>query len=428
MTAATPDAVAGPGPVRLRDTQFGWLWVNAVAFTMIATAERFTFVWLVIETLDGPSWSAGAVLFCLGLPVFLLVLHAGALADRYDRRRLLLGTQAAGAVVTAVAAIMVGTGVMTVPLALLPAAALGGAMAFGLPIRSSLVSAVVPRELLMRAIVTNTVGINVAMILGPVIGGLAVRRFGIAWAFGLESLLFAVGFLAVRPLRLPPPPPAVDRPVGQSRREALRQMDRSIRASIAEGLRFVWASPSLRALFFLLAVGGFLMMGASSALLPQIARDEFGKDADAASALFAFMGVGMTATSLFILSRRTVRRRGLVFLVFLVGGTVGQVLQGFAPTYAVLAGLMVMWGVTGGWYVNLNQTLIQAATPLDTMGRVMSLNVLANSGLAPLGSLLAGALAGTSLGVRGTYSLFGAVGTVCVLATLVGSRSLRSLP
>jgi MFS family permease len=432
MTAGAAGPVTAAPAARLRDTQFGWLWVNAVAFTMIATAERFTFVWLVIETLDGPSWSAGAVLFCLGLPVFLLVLHAGALADRYDRRRLLLTTQAAGVIVTALAAVMVGTGVMTVHLALLPAAALGCAMAFGLPIRSSLVSAVVPRELLMRAIVTNTVGVNVAMIVGPVIGGLAVRRFGIAWAFALESLLFAVGFLAVRPLRLPPPapPPAPSaaRPVGEGRWETLRHLDRSIRASIAEGLRFVWSSPSLRALFFLLTVGGFLMMGASAALLPQIARDEFGKDADAASALFAFMGVGMTGTSLFILTRRTLGRRGLVFLVFMVGGTLGQVLQGFAPTYAVLAGLMVLWGITGGWYVNLNQTLIQAATPLDTMGRVMSLNVLANSGLAPLGSLLAGALAGTALGVRGTYSLFGAIGLVCVLGTLAWSRSLRTLP
>ncbi len=84
--------------------------------------------------------------------------------------------------------------------------------------------------------------------------------------------------------------------------------------------------------------------------------------------------------------------------------------------------------MTGGWYVNLNQTLIQAATPIETMGRVMSLNVLANSGLAPLGSLLAGALAGTSLGIRGTYSLFGVVGLLCVLVTLTWSRSLRTLP
>ncbi len=347
MTATTAAPMANaPGEVRLRDTQFGWLWVNAVAFTLISTAERFTFVWLVIETLDGPSWSAGAVLFCLGLPVFLLVLHAGAFADRYDRRKLLLGTQAAGAIVTGIAALMVGTGVMTVQLALLPAAALGCAMAFGLPIRSSLVSAVVPRELLMRAIVTNTVGVNIAIIVGPVIGGLAVRRFGIAWAFALESFLFAVGFFAVRPLRLPPTPPVSADPeaAGLSRRESLRRMDRSIRASIAEGLRFVWTSPSLRSLFFLLTVGGFLMMGASAALLPQLARTELGSDADAASALFAFMGIGMTVTSLFILTRRKVGRRGLVFLVAMIGGTAGQVVQGFAPNYAVLAGLLVLWG------------------------------------------------------------------------------------
>ena len=407
------------GAQRLRDTMFPLLWLNGFSFLLISTAERFTFVWLVIETLDGPSWASGAVLFCLGFPVFLLVLPAGAMADRYDRRRLLMTTQLAGAAITLLSAVLVWTNLMTFQLALLPAVLLGAAMAFGMPIRSALVPSVVPSSLLMRAIVTNTVGMNVAMIVGPVIGGLAIRRWGVGAAFALEAALFMTGFVTLVRLRLP------DRPA----ESATGSMSaRELVASIRAGLTFVWRQPVLRALFGLLMVGGFFMMGSSSLLLPQIAHGEFGKDAALSSRLFAFMGLGMMLSSLFLMAKKDISRKGLVFMLAMVSGTICQVAQGWAPNYVVLAVLLVWWGLSGGWYLNLNQTLIQSATPADKMGRVMSLSVLANVGFAPLGSLAAGTLAGTSLGPQRTHGLFGLVGLVIVLGTLMLSRSLRNQP
>lgn len=407
------------GAQRLRDTMFPLLWLNGFSFLLISTAERFTFVWLVIETLDGPSWASGAVLFCLGFPVFLLVLPAGAMADRYDRRRLLMTTQLAGAAITLLSAVLVWTNLMTFQLALLPAVLLGAAMAFGMPIRSALVPSVVPSSLLMRAIVTNTVGMNVAMIVGPVIGGLAIRRWGVGAAFALEAALFMTGFVTLVRLRLP------DRPA----ESATGSMSaRELVASIRAGLTFVWRQPVLRALFGLLMVGGFFMMGSSSLLLPQIAHGEFGKDAALSSRLFAFMGLGMMLSSLFLMAKKDISRKGLVFMLAMVSGTICQVAQGWAPNYVVLAVLLVWWGLSGGWYLNLNQTLIQSATPADKMGRVMSLSVLANVGFAPLGSLAAGTLAGTSLGPQHTHGLFGLVALVIVLGTLMLSRSLRNQP
>lgn len=386
------------------------LWLNAFTFVLIHSAERFTFVWLVIETLDGPSWASGAVLFCLGLPVFLLVLPAGAVADRYDRRRLLMTTQLAGAAVTLLSGFMVWTDLMTVHLALIPALLLGASMAFGMPIRSSLVPAVVPPSLLMRAIVTNTVGMNVAMIVGPVMGGLAIRRWGVGAAFTMEAILFTIGFLTLLWLRLPERP--AESPSGSMKAADLI-------ASIREGLTFVWRQPALRALFGLMLAAGFFMMGSSNLLLPLIAHDEFGRDAAESSRLFAFMGGGMMVSSLFLMAKKDIKRKGLVFMLAMVAGTSGQVIQGQAPSYAFLCVMLVLWGLSGGWYLNLNQTLLQSATPADKMGRVMSLSVLANTGFAPLGSLTAGAVAGTTLGPQTTHTLFGAIGLSCVLATLV---------
>ncbi len=190
----------------------------------------------------------------------------------------------------------------------------------------------------------------------------------------------------------------------------------------------MWSSPSLRALFALLLAGGFLMMGSSAALLPRIARDEFGKDADQASALFAFMGAGMTCSSVFLLTRRGVPRKGRLFLVAMTSGAICHAAQGFAPSYVILAALLVWWGASGGFYANLNQTLIQSATPIDMMGRVMSLAVLANAGVAPLGSLLAGTIADSRLGPQTTYGMFGIAGICAVTAAWVFARSLREIP
>jgi MFS family permease len=262
-----------------------------------------------------------------------------------------------------------------------------------------------------------TIGMNLAMILGPFLGGIIIRRVGIEWAFGIEAVLFLVGFVAVLPLRLPA------RPTGGT--VAVRGVADLV-AAIRDGLRFVWFHPTLRALFALLMVGGMLMMGGSNLLIPEIAKDVFGRDADEASRLFAFMGIGMTLVSFLLLAKGGVGRKGLVFLCSMVVGTSIQVLQGLAPSYVLLAVLLFCWGCSGAFYLNLNQTLIQSTTPGEMMGRVMSLHTLCQVGLAPLGSLLAGLIA-TGVGPQAALSLFGAVGVGCVLVTFWRAAALRAV-
>jgi hypothetical protein len=217
-------------------------------------------------------------------------------------------------------------------------------------------------------------------------------------------------------LRLPERATATDGPVRIA----------ELRASIRAGLGFVWHHPTLRPLFAMLMVGGFLMMGASNLLIPEIAHDHFGSEADEAARLFAFMGVGMMVTSLVLLTKGTLHRKGLVFLIGMVVGTSLQVLMGLAPTYAALAALLCCWGASGGFYLNLNQTLIQAATPHETMGRIMSLHTLCQAGLAPIGSLVAGLLA-SGVGPRATMSIYGAAGVALAVLTLARAKPLREV-
>jgi MFS family permease len=140
------------------------------------------------------------------------------------------------------------------------------------------------------------------------------------------------------------------------------------------------------------------------------------------------MGLGMVITSLLLMRYRSrLRSRGLVFMCFMVAGTTNQVFQGFAPSFLALEILLLVWGLTGGFYMNLNQALIQELTPPERMGRVMSLNSLVQAGLLPLGGLLAGLLA-TVIGAQHALSVFGALGLACVLLALGRARGLRALP
>lgn len=396
----------------LRGTGFRLLWCNAVSISMVASADRFTFEWLVAETLDAPDWASGLVLFCLGAPVFAFVLVAGAMADRSDRRRMLIVTQAGGFMVLSLAAAMVWSGLASVGLASVVALAFGLVMAFSQPVRAAMTPMLVPRSSLMHAIVVMTIGSNVAMIAGPLLAGSVIDRWDVGWAFAAQAAFFGVGVVLVLRLHVPPMP--------------VRTEHRRLRVEVSEGWRFVWHHGSLRPLFLLLCVGGGLMMGGATALLPKLARDVFGRSASEASQLFALMGLGMIVTSFFLIRyRQRITRRGLVFMVCMTIGCSNQVLMGAMPTFWSLQLLLLLWGVGGGIYMNLNQTLIQESTPQDHMGRVMSLTSLAQAGLVPIGALVGSALAG-AVGPRIAMSTFGAIGLVCVLTALVRAKELRA--
>ncbi len=396
----------------LRGTGFWLLWANAVSVSMVMSADRSTFEWLVGETLDAPDWASGMVLFALGLPVFVLVLMAGAMADRHDRKKILLWTQLGGAAVLSLAAIGVWTDVVRVPHTMVLALLFGTVMALGQPVRSSLLPSLVSKEQLLHAIVVLSIGTNVAMIAGPLLAGYAIDIEGVGLAFAVQAVFFLVGVGWVTRLHVPPHPPA--------------EHTTRLRTEDADGLRFTWEHRRLRALFFLLAVGGGLMHGSAIALLPKITRDEFGRKAGDSGLLFALMGAGMIVTSIgLIRHRHRITRRGLFFMCGMVVGTTNQVVQGVVPSFWWLALLMFLWGLTGGFYMNLNQTLIQELTPREKMGRVMSLTALAQAGLSPLGALAASALAEVT-GPQPAMGLFGVVSLAAVFCALLFGKELRA--
>ncbi|GAB4323604.1 MAG: MFS transporter [Dehalococcoidia bacterium] len=394
-----------------RSAPFRYLWVNTFTFFMVMGIQRFAFVWLVLDLTSGPK-AAGIVTFALGIPVLFVALPAGVLSDRVNRRTLLMASQGVATTVVLATAALIWADMMTVPLAVMMALLAGSATAMTQPVRTAIVPTLVERDRLMNAIVLTTLGMNVSMIIGPAIGGASIRLWGLAGSFAVQGAILALGWLMLVPLRVP----KLTRATGSA-----KPMQ-----DLREGLRFVVGERRIFLLIVLLVVSGMLMMGPSSALIPQIAKEELGKDALAASLLFAFVGVGMMATSLLLASLTEMPNKGGWFVVSLVlGGTVFAGI-GLSPVYALTAVLMVIWGMGGGFFMNLNQTLIQGNTPHELMGRVMSIHTLGFMGLTPMGALLAGGMASV-VGAPEWVAISGLTLTLVSAFILVTQPELRRM-
>ncbi|MEZ5230665.1 MAG: MFS transporter [Acidimicrobiales bacterium] len=158
--------------------------LNNIAFFLVANAERFLFGSLVLDHLDRGESEQALVIGALGLPALFLTLHAGVWADRIDRRKMLMTTQMAGAVVMTCTAPLVASGRLTVGWAMLAAAFAGLAAALGSPVRSSLVPALVEKHQLYSAIAVNALAMTASLIFGPVVIRAVQRQVGFAGAFG----------------------------------------------------------------------------------------------------------------------------------------------------------------------------------------------------------------------------------------------------
>lgn len=397
----------------LRVAAFRLLWLNTLGFVLVQSTQRFAFVWLILE-LGSKSDVSGRLLFVMGLPALFISLPVGVVADRLNRRFLLMFSQTGAFAITLTTAVLVSTERITTGSATLCAAVLGLFIAIGQPVRTSIVPTLVPQQHLMNAIIVSVVASNLALIFGPAVAGPAISRWGIEGAFWVQAVLYALGFCALIPLKLPPHQPRVERP--------------RLRSELAAGIGFIVTHREIRILFVLLMGSVIFMMSPWMVLGPQFAREEVGATGGSATFLYTMLGLGQFVTSMWLLrNSHRVRQKGLWFMLGLTTGSTVQIFIGPAPSYVTLALILFAWGLTGGFYLNLNQTLLQRNTPPEVMGRVMSVHSLLMVGLAPMGALVIGYVARHLHSLPETISGTGAAMLILVLTVMATQRQFRSL-
>jgi MFS family permease len=332
--------------------------------------------WLVLR-LTNRALPLGITLALQFGPMLLLGAWAGVVADRLDKRRLLLATQTAMASLALVLGILTATGAVRLWMVYVLALLLGCVTSFDMPTRQAFVSEMVGPDRITNAIGLNSAVFNSARVVGPAVAGVLIAAVGIAPAFLINAVSYLAviaGLLAMDPDRLHRLPP-VDRAEGQVR----------------AGLRHVWSHPVLRSTIALVAVVGALGLNYRVAL-PLLARFTFGGGASAYGALASIMAAGAVAGAL------AAARRGRPSRTLLLGSVAVFGLLSFAaaaaPTLLVEAVVLAPLGVASMTFLaTANSTLQLAASP-ELRGRVMALYGLVFLGSTPLGGVLGGWMAG----------------------------------
>lgn len=409
MTATSSTATVGPLREVLAIVAFRRFLVAQFLSALANGTLRFVLVWL---TLDLTDWdpAVGLVGLSLGISGLAVAVPAGAINDRFDRRLLFVRLSAATAVVLASATVLVALDIATVPIVAGHALLLGGLLAAAAPGAQAMVPGLVPRDRLMNGVALQMISMNVAMMLGAIVGGAAIALAGNAGGLALLAVV-EVGAAVLMG--------RVDLPSNVVAGAATR-----LRADIGEGMRWALRREPTRSLLAVMALIGF-MWGSVQLLLPEFAKEDLDVGVFATSMLFAPLGVGMIAMSLRLASRTTVARRGrLLAITFTLNTGPVLVIIGLSRNYVLTLVLMALWGVGGGIVMTMQRTLLQQDVPDALMGRIMGLNTLAMLGSFPLAAGASALLAGV-VSTTTTLVVLGLATTV-VAAAISARRVIRT--
>jgi MFS family permease len=358
---------------------YPWFIAGVASWFAAFGAQSVLFSWLIAGELRAGASEIGAAQMAGMLPSLFFLLFGGATADRSDCRAVLTRIYALAGCLMAALFVLISLGLLSFPLLIAFALALGTLTAFGMPARDALLSEVAGDDM-MRAVTGLTLAQWGSQAIGNLLGSSA-RWIETAPALCIPALIFAAG---IAPLRRVPTrvPAAAPRP---GTRQTLRE--------IGEGLREVAHSPVLRPIMLLVSAVGVFFMGPFMVVLPLLVRDFFGGDVAQLSLLGAAFPAGIILGSLVLLGRGGLRRKGRAQLVSLFVGSAALAGIGLGLAFAGTLGAIFVWGITASVFMNAGRTLFQAAAPPTHRGRVLSIYALGFMGSAPLGALLSGFLA-----------------------------------
>jgi len=361
--------------------------------------------WLVYR-LTGSSLLLGTVAFAGQIPVFLLAPVGGMVADRWNRQRVVIATQASSMVLAGILAVLTLTGRIAVWEVVVLAALMGAVNAFDIPARQAFLVDMVGRDDLMNAIALNSSMFNGARVIGPSIAGILVASIGEGWCFAANSISYIaviVGLLLMQVSRAPV--------------ETLRV---SPFEHIVEGFRFVWNTGPVRALLLLLGLVSLVAMP-YSVLMPIFAARILHGNARTLGVLMGATGVGALGGALTLASRSGVKGLGRWVAIACASFGTFLILFSLSRWYLLSVAMLVPVGFSMMVQMASSNTLIQAMVPDRLRGRAMAVYSMMFMGMAPIGSFLSGWSA-DHIGAQWTLAIGG------VVAIMGAAFFARNLP
>ena len=352
---------------------FRLMWFGACTSSIGTWMQIVAQSWLVYR-LSHSAFLLALDQFLGGIPIFLFSLIGGVVADRVERRKILLSSQYAQMTTAALLTILVATNRVHVWHILCLSFISGVAQAFGGPAYQALIPTLVEKEDMPNAIALNSIQFNVAVMLGPALAGQALAKLGEKWCFGLNAVSFLAPILSLSMIKA---------------RFLPAKTTQSMFASLKQGIQFVRQQTSMEALIVL----AFCMTALSMPMrtyIPVFVTDIFHRGPETFGNLLALMGLGSICGSLTIATAGNFKKKGLVALGALA--CLGTGIAGFAlsKSLPLSEALLVLVGASMMAVFATVNSLVQLITTNEMRGRVMSVYNFAFRGGMPMGNLLSG--------------------------------------
>ncbi len=352
---------------------FRLMWAGACTSTIGTFMQTVAQAWVVLQ-ISGSARMLGLDTFLANIPIFLFSLVGGVIADRVSRRHLLLASQWVQLSCAFTLTALYAVGVVRIWHILALSFIVGTAQSFGGPAYSAIIPALVEKDDLPNAIALNSIQFNLARVIGPVLGGLALTKLGAAWCFGLNGLSFIAVIISLMMVQLKFEPQGT----GQS-----------ILSSMQQGFGFIrkqGAMVGLIGLAFSMTAFAFPMI----VFLPVFAKDVFHQGAATFTILLVCSGLGSVAGALIVAALGNVRNKGRVTLLMLI--VMGCLMTGFALSTNLIASCVLVF-FSGAAMLSafaMISSLVQLITADEMRGRVMSVYNVAFRGGMPFGSVASG--------------------------------------
>jgi MFS family permease len=364
--------------------------------------------WLILKMTDSP-FKLGFISMLQFLPMLLLSLFAGALIDRLPKKKLIIGTQTVFMLLALILAGLVWTERVQYWHVAVLALLLGLFNTLDMPARQSFIVEMVGKEDLGSAVALNSAMFNGARIVGPAVAGLMIAKYGIASSFLINGLSFVaviISLFAIKANGLPKPHQRV-----------------SMRTQIGEGLRYALQTPVVTfALGLLLAVGLFVINW--SVLIPLLARNVLHQDSQGYGVLMSVMGAGSLLGALLMAAQGSKPTPLKMIVQMALGLCLFTMSVFFIHQFWLACAALFVMGFTMIRCLTGVNTTLQMTAPDEMRGRVMSLYVLANAGVTPLGSLYTGTVS-QAFGPSYGFLAAGGTGLVAVVGLLIWWAALR---
>lgn len=402
----------GAWPTALRsldNRDFRLFWISLILSASGTWMQIVAQSLLVLRLTHGSAFLLGCVSLSQALAFFLFALVGGGVADRLDRRRLLLVTQTLLMLIALTLGVLSATGAIRLWMIFITAFAAGIVLSFDQPARAAFSASLVPHDQLLNAVSLQAAVFNTAATFGPALAGVTVDRLGLPANFFANAGSFLVVLVALWVIR----PPTVALPAERPR----------LKRQIIESLQTVRLDPVLPPI--LGDYAAMLFFGPSlPLLLPILAAQKLQTGASTLGLLFAAAGIGAIAGAVLLAALPNQARKGVLFFGALGLWICALCTLALGHDVRLAFAALFVYGLSQSIVGTLTSTLLQTRVPAAQRGRVMSLNTLLMMGVRPLGDFPAGALIGAFRPSAAVLLCAGAVGLVAA-SSLVRKPALR---